>query len=111
MANGIADPPLFRGRERNHKKLTDGDFKMLTKTKAVLAAALIFGTASAALAGSQGEDTGGYVLPGNTDGVNPVYHRDLFPATINSGNAGKAYGFVPAAKQTPRPSHEKTQDR
>jgi hypothetical protein len=105
------NPPLLRGRERNHKKLTDGDFKMLTKTKAVLAAALIFGTASAALAGSQGEDTGGYVLPGNTDGVNPVYHPDLFPATINSGNAGKAYGFVPAAKQTHRPSHEKTQDR
>jgi hypothetical protein len=84
---------------------------MLTKTKAVLAAALILGTASAALAGDQQDgDTGGFVLPGSMDGVNPVYHPDLFAPTVNSRNAGKAYGFVPA-KQTHRPSKEKTQDR
>jgi hypothetical protein len=84
---------------------------MLTKTKAVLAAALILGTASAALASDHEGDTGGYVLPGSTDGVNPVYHPDLFAPTVNGRNAGKAYGFVPATKQTHRPSQEKTQDR
>ncbi len=44
---------------------------MLTKTKMVLAAALMLGTASAASAG--------YVLPGNMDGVNPAYHPRTFP--------------------------------
>ena len=44
---------------------------MLTKTKIVLAAALMLGTASAALAGS--------VMPGSMDGVNPAYHPRWFP--------------------------------
>jgi hypothetical protein len=65
---------------------------MLTKTKIALAAALIVGTASAALAGSDRYDaTGyGYVLPGSLDGVNPVYHPRIFgnPAVARS------YGFV-----------------
>jgi hypothetical protein len=45
---------------------------MLTKIKLALAAILVLGTASTALAG-------GYVLPGSTDGVNPVYHPRWFP--------------------------------
>jgi hypothetical protein len=65
---------------------------MLTKTKIVLATALILGTASAALAGSDRDDaTGrGYVMPGSLDGVNPVYHPGIFgnPAVARS------YGFV-----------------
>jgi hypothetical protein len=44
---------------------------MLTKTKIVLVAALMLGTASAALAGS--------VMPGSMDGVNPAYHPRWFP--------------------------------
>jgi hypothetical protein len=40
---------------------------MLTKTKLALAAFLVLGTASTALAG-------GYVLPGSMDGVNPAFH-------------------------------------
>jgi hypothetical protein len=44
---------------------------MLTKTKIVLAAALMLGTASAAMAGS--------VMPGSKDGVNPAYHPRWFP--------------------------------
>ena len=44
---------------------------MLTKTKIVLVAALMVGTASAALAGS--------VMPGSMDGVNPAYHPRWFP--------------------------------
>jgi hypothetical protein len=67
---------------------------MLTKTKIVLATALILGTASAALAGDSNSDPGGgYVVPGSMDGVNPAYHPGIFgnPATA------KAYGFVQSA--------------
>jgi hypothetical protein len=86
---------------------------MLTKTKVVLAAALMLGTASAALAGGQDDQRGGYVLPGNTDGVNPVYHPGWFPNAqhATAGTAGEAYGFAPAPKPTHRVSHERTQDR
>ena len=50
---------------------------MLNKSKIALAAALILGTASAALAGDSGENNqGGFVVRGSTDGVNPAYHSD-----------------------------------
>jgi hypothetical protein len=53
---------------------------MLIKIKLVLAAALTLGTASAALANSDNwNDVGGYVVPGSTAGVNPVYHPRWFP--------------------------------
>jgi hypothetical protein len=64
---------------------------MLTKTKIVLAAALILGTASAALANDSGENNqGGFVIRCSLDGVNPVYHPGIF------GNPAVAreYGFV-----------------
>jgi hypothetical protein len=64
--------------------------KMLTKTKIALAAALILGTASAALANERDDDRGGYVVPGGRDGVNPVYHPGIF----GNAAAAKAYGFV-----------------
>jgi hypothetical protein len=70
---------------------------MFTNTKIALAAALILGTASAALAGSENtEERGGYVMPGSLVGVNPVYHPDIF------GNAATArsYGFVQSADHT-----------
>jgi hypothetical protein len=70
---------------------------MLTKTKIALAAALILGTASAALASDAGsEPDGGYVVPGSMDGVNPAYHPGIFgnPATA------KAYGFVQSSDGT-----------
>jgi hypothetical protein len=62
---------------------------MLNKSKIALAAALILGTASAALAG-QSDERGGYVMPGSLDGVNPVYHPGIF------GNpaVAKSYGFI-----------------
>jgi len=62
---------------------------MLTKTKMALVAALILSTASAALA-SDHEDTGGAVMPGSLDGVNPADHPGIFgnPATARS------YDFV-----------------
>jgi hypothetical protein len=70
---------------------------MFTNMKVALAAALIIGTASAALAGSENtEERGGYVMPGSLVGVNPVYHPDIF------GNAATArsYGFVQSADHT-----------
>jgi hypothetical protein len=88
--------------------------KMLTKTKVALAAALIVGTASAALASDSGENSfGGSVMPGSMDGVNPVYHPRWFPgAAAHPGNAGDSYGYATAPKQTHRRvSRERIQDR
>jgi hypothetical protein len=45
---------------------------MLTKIKLALAAVLVLGAASTALAG-------GSVVPGSMDGVNPAYHPRWFP--------------------------------
>jgi hypothetical protein len=82
---------------------------MLTKTKVVLAAALMLGTASAALAGDSGENNyGGFVMPGSMDGVNPAYHPGWFPDYARHKSAGAAYGYV-APKPTHR--HVQTQDR
>jgi hypothetical protein len=71
---------------------------MLTKTTAALAAALIVGSASLALASdnNSGEYTGGFVIPGSTDGVNPAYHRDLSPRTTNGA---KSFGFAPTVNR------------
>jgi hypothetical protein len=83
---------------------------MLNKmTKMALAGALILGTASVALASENdgGNETGGYVLPGSMDGVNPAYHPGIFGKT----DATKAYGFVVAPRQTHRAAHVRTNDR
>jgi hypothetical protein len=58
--------------------------------KLALAGALILGTASAALASDSGDYSGGFVMPGSMDGVNPVYHPGIFGNTA----AAKAYGFA-----------------
>jgi hypothetical protein len=66
---------------------------MFTNTKTALSVAIVLGalgTASAALAGDQTDERGGYVLPGSMDGVNPVYHPGIF----SNADAAKAYGFV-----------------
>jgi hypothetical protein len=84
---------------------------MLTKSKLVLAAILVLGAGSLAQASNEndaGNETGGYVLPPNLDGVNPVYHPRWFPnygsvlrayaranRSIYSGGAGY-YAFVPS---------------
>ena len=62
---------------------------MLTKTKMALVAALILSTASAALA-SDHEDTGGAVMPGSLDGVNPADHPGIF----GNPTTARSYGFV-----------------
>jgi hypothetical protein len=76
---------------------------MFTKTKTALSVAIVLGalgSASAALASDHEDQSGGFVMPGSMDGVNPVYHPDIFghPATakaygfIQSQNGGTAYG-------------------
>jgi hypothetical protein len=69
---------------------------MLSKTKIALAAALTLGTASTALASSDWNDRGGFVMPGSLDGVNPAYHPGIFgnPAVARS------YGFVKSRNGT-----------
>ena len=68
---------------------------MLVETKLALAAALFLATASTALAKGHSSPGGG-VRPCSLDGVNPVYHRQIF------GNAATAreFGFVQASDRT-----------
>jgi hypothetical protein len=100
---------------------------MLTKTKLALAAALVLGAGSLAQASNEndgGNETGGYVLPPNTDGVNPVYHPRWFPqyggalraygranTAIYSGVGAGAYAFYPSANSAyafvPSATHRK----
>jgi hypothetical protein len=71
---------------------------LIKMTKIAFAGALVVGAASAALAGdNSGEYSGGFVIPGSMDGVNPVHHPELFP-----NSARKAYDLAPAKKLTPR---------
>ncbi len=67
----------------------------------------LLGAASVAQASNEndgGNETGGYVLPGNTVGVNPVFHPGLFgkghqdalPWWANSSESGRrAFGYAP----------------
>jgi hypothetical protein len=82
---------------------------MLNKTKIALAAVLIAASAGAALASNEndgGNETGGFVIPGSTDGVNPVYHPGYFP-TYPRAEADRAYGYVPAKHHV---AHKSVQD-
>jgi len=73
---------------------------MFINTKIAIAAALILGTASAALAGSENTDErGGFVMPGSMVGVNPAYHPDIFGTAGKAGKADKAYGYVASPNQ------------
>jgi hypothetical protein len=62
-----------------------GDTTMLKRGKTALIVAItlgVLGATSAAMAGAKDDDNGGgvggFVIPGSTVGVNPVYHPDLF---------------------------------
>ena len=52
----------------------------------------LLGAVSVAQASNENDERGGYVLPGSTDGVNPVYHPELFG---NGRNTGDAFGYAP----------------
>ena len=76
---------------------------MFTKTKLALAAALIFGAASAVQAASEndgGNETGGYRLGPmgqHFGGVNPVYHRSLRYREYRYGNG--PFAFFPGYRR------------
>ena len=81
---------------------------MFNKTKIAMCVALVLGGAlSSALAANEndgGNETGGYVLPGSMDGVNPVYHPDIFgkPATKAFGLVSPSSAHAPAHKKAPQ---------
>jgi hypothetical protein len=68
---------------------------MSVQTKIALAAALFLGMAPAALAKGRA-NPGGSVRPYSLDGVNPVYHPQIF----GNAAAARAYGFVQSSDHT-----------
>jgi hypothetical protein len=82
---------------------------MFTNTKVALAAALVLGTASLALANDSGENNlGGFEVPGSMAGVNPAYHPDAFG---KARTAGRAYGYVAAPQRQEDPSQSRKNGR
>jgi hypothetical protein len=71
---------------------------MFTKTKIALCVAIVHGgVASSALASNDndgGNETGGFVIPGSMDGVNPVYHPELFGRSTKTFDAAKVFDSV-----------------
>jgi hypothetical protein len=109
-------PSLIYWAEDNFNPATKKEMTMFNTIKTALAAALIFGAASAAFA-NENEDNGeggyhlgpmGQFLGG--DAVNPVYHRSLRGTAghaSSTGRPGEAFGFA-AAIHKPTSSHPKT---
>jgi hypothetical protein len=83
---------------------------MFSNTKIALAAALVLGAGSAALAANENDSTGGYreLGPGGvvTDGVNPVFH----PSMRTHGGAN-AYDYIGSPSQQQGQSRRKGSDR
>jgi hypothetical protein len=76
---------------------------MLTKTKIALAAAVILSTASAALAGDQTDERGGYQVQ---TWQQIQQDQRAFQNQYHTGNGGSAFGYVVSPKQTHRASHK-----
>jgi hypothetical protein len=75
---------------------------MLTKTKFALAAALMLGAGSHALAND---------IETNPSTAQSVREWRAFVGQNQTGNAGNAYGYVVSPKQAHRASHERTLGR
>jgi hypothetical protein len=87
--------------------------KMLTKTKIVLAAALILGTVSVALAANEHDDSVSETQALREHG-NPLPWWWNAPAQGRASSfaqAPDAYGYAASPKKTHRVTHEHTQDR
>jgi hypothetical protein len=74
------------------------------KTAMIVAITLgVLGSASAALAGAKDDDggagAGGYVVPGSSVGVNPVYHPELF---AQQQSANTAFAQAQESKKAPK---------
>lgn len=58
--------------------------RMIEAMKTAFCIAVILAAAlSAARANNENEDSGGFVIPGSTDGVNPAYHPEYFGSPPN----------------------------
>jgi hypothetical protein len=88
------------------------NFRMLTKTKIALAAVVVLGFAGAAAASdnSPGDYHGRFVIPGSTDGVNPVYRSGWFGKARNSGRANNAFAYAPVRSNKPMARHYDSSD-
>src|SRR6516164_6878577 len=71
-----------------------GDRSMLKHGKTAMIVAItlgVLGSASAALARAKDDDggagAGGYIVPGSSVGVNPVYHPELFAQQQSANTA------------------------
>jgi hypothetical protein len=61
---------------------------MFSKTKIALCVAITFGLGAAtALANDKDDYSGGFVIEGSMDGVNPVHHPDIFGQPAKSSAA------------------------
>jgi hypothetical protein len=82
---------------------------MLTKTKIAFAAALILGTASAALAGSDNDDGAGHDRgEGRVQSWQDIQRaQESFQARIQAQYAGSAYGLGSPTRK-PASSHAKS---
>jgi len=79
------------------------------RTSIAISAAIalgIVGAASVAQAGGSDNwnDTGGYVVPGNISGVNPVFHPAWFG---RFSRTREAYGYAPLPIQKHHPAHRR----
>jgi hypothetical protein len=75
---------------------------MFSKTKIALCVAIAFGLgATAALANEKDDYSGGFVIEGSMDGVNPVYHPDYF------GKSAKTAAAAARAQAIIDQSHKK----
>jgi hypothetical protein len=110
LGSELPSPIYFAEAKFKSVKRT-GDTTMFTKIKLVLAAVLVLGAGSLGQAANEndgGNETGGFVMPGSMDGVNPAYYPGWLPAyghvmrSYDHANAGiysiaRSYGFVPPA--------------
>jgi hypothetical protein len=83
------------------------------RTSIAISAALalgVVGAASVAQAGGSDNwnDAGGYVVPGNMAGVNPVFHPYWFG---RSDSAGDAYGYAAFPIHKRHPVNERIRER
>ena len=68
----------------------------------------VLGAASVAQANDIGEGKGGFVMPGSTVGVNPVFHPGWFGKTRS---ASESYAYAPVQIQEQGPAKERVNDR
>ncbi len=76
----------------------------MTKIWIALSTAIVVGLLGASVAQASnendgGNETGGYVVPGSTVGVNPAYHPGWF-GKMHTDRAGGAFGFAPLPSHT-----------